>query len=233
MAEEATWQAVVLIPKGKKDYWGIGLVEVMWNVVVAILNFRFTSSITYYDALQGFREGRGTGTATLEAKLLQQLVALREEVLYVIFLELTKSYDALDRCRCLEILEGYSVGPNARSILTKYWRRLTMVARAEGYYGTAFGRERGVTQGNPLPPTIFNVVVDAVVWHWVNGIMEEAEARGETGREGRHQAALFYAKDGMVVSLDPAWLQGDFTALVGIFDRVGLMTNVGKAVSMV
>ena len=26
LAEEATWQAVVLIPKGKKDYWGIGLV---------------------------------------------------------------------------------------------------------------------------------------------------------------------------------------------------------------
>ena len=37
----------------------------------------------------------------------------------------------------------------------------------------------------------------------------------------------------MVVSLDPACLQGAFTALVGIFDRVGLVTNVGKTVSMV
>ena len=26
LAEESTWQAVVLIPKGKGDYWGIGLV---------------------------------------------------------------------------------------------------------------------------------------------------------------------------------------------------------------
>ena len=51
MAEEATWQAVVLIPKGKKDYQGIGLVEVMWKVVAAIINLRFTSSITYHDAL--------------------------------------------------------------------------------------------------------------------------------------------------------------------------------------
>ena len=90
-----------------------------------------------------------------------------------------------------------------------------------------------MTQGDPLSPTIFNVVVDVVVRHWENGIVEEAEARAETEQEGRHQAALFYANDGMVVSSDPAWLQGTFTALVGIFDRVGLMTNVGKTVSMV
>ena len=37
LADEATWQAVVLIPKGEKDYCGIGLVEVMWKVVAEIL----------------------------------------------------------------------------------------------------------------------------------------------------------------------------------------------------
>ena len=51
LAEESTWQAVVLIPKGKKDYRGIGLVEVMWKVVAVILNRRFTSSITFHDIL--------------------------------------------------------------------------------------------------------------------------------------------------------------------------------------
>ena len=62
--------------------------------------------------------------------------------------------------------------------------------------------------------------------------MAETEEKGETGREGRHQSAVFYADDGMIVSSDPAWLQGDFSALVAIFDRVGLRTNVGKTVSM-
>ena len=213
LAEEATWQAVVLIPKGKKDYRGIGLVEVMWKVVVAILNRHFTASITYYGALRGFRAGLGTGTATLEAKLLQQLAALREEVLYVIFLDLHKAYDALDRSRCLEILEGYGVGPKARRLLTNYWRRLTMVDRAGGYYGKEFGGERVLMQGDPLSPTIFNVVVDAVFRRWVHGMMEDAEARGETGQEVRHQAELFYANDGMVVSSDPAWHQGGKCAL--------------------
>ena len=81
----------------------------------------------------------------------------------------------MDRSRCLEILEGYGVGPSARRLLTTYWLRLTMVARAGGHYGKTFKGERGVTQGDLLSPTIFNVVVDAVVRHWVNGLVDEAE----------------------------------------------------------
>ena len=92
---------MVLIPKGNQEYWGIRLVDVMWKVVAAVLNCRLTTSITYPNFLHGFRVGRGTGTATLKAKLLQKLAALREEVLYVIFLELHKEYDDLDRSRYL------------------------------------------------------------------------------------------------------------------------------------
>ena len=92
----------------------------------------------------------------------------------------------MDKSRCLEILEGYGVGPITRRLLKTYWRRLTMVARAGGYYGEAFKGARGVTQGDPLSPTIFNVVVDAVVRHWIDGIVNETEEKGEMGREGRH-----------------------------------------------
>ena len=66
-----------------------------------------------------------------------------------------------------------------------------MVARAGRYYGEAFKSARGVTQGDPLSPTIFNVVVDAVVRHWIDGIVNETDEKGETGREGRHQLAVF------------------------------------------
>ena len=76
------------------------------------------------------------------------------------------------------------------------------------------------------------MVVDAVVRHWLKLATQEAERRGERGREGRHQAALFYADDGMIASSDPRWLQWDFTVLVGLFDSVGLKTNQRKTVSM-
>ena len=90
------------------------------------------------------------------------------EFLYVIFLELHKMYDAFDRYRCLDILEGYGVVPQACWLLRTYWSRLKMVARAGSYYRAAFAGARGVTQGDPLSPTMFNVVLVVVVRHWVS-----------------------------------------------------------------
>ena len=99
---------------------------------------------------------------------------------------------------------------------------MTMVVRVGGYYGDAFKGTWGMTQGNPLSSTIFNVVVDVVVQHWLTMAIEDAYKREQMGKEGRHQASLFYADDGMVASSDPHWLQWAFNALVGLFERVGL-----------
>ena len=38
LAEEVTWQTVVMIPKGKGEFWGIGLVEVIWKLLTLILH---------------------------------------------------------------------------------------------------------------------------------------------------------------------------------------------------
>ena len=47
------------------------------------------------------------------------------------------------------------------------------------------------------------------------------------------KATFFYADDRMVASKDPVWLQSAFVMLRGLFDRVGLRTNVLKTVGMV
>ena len=37
----------------------------------------------------------------------------------------------------------------------------------------------------------------------------------------------------MIASSDPGWIQGEFSTLLGMFDRVGLKTNFGNTVEMV
>ena len=108
-----------------------------------------------------------------------------------------------------------------------------MVARAEGYYGSVFQVSRGATQGDPLPPTISSVVVDAVVRHWAAVMVESADERSRRVQEGRHQNALFYADSGMVASLEPQWLQGAFSTIVGMFNRVFLKINIRKTAGKV
>ena len=68
---------------------------------------------------------------------------------------------------------------------------------------------------------------------WTTVVIAGAEEQGEHGKEGRHQAALFYAYNGMVASSNPHWLQGAFNTPVGLFDRVGLRNNFGKTFGMV
>ena len=60
------------------------------------------------------------------------------------------SIDALDRSRTLEILKVYGVGEWVRRLLTVYWERTKMVARAGRYYRKGFKGERGVKQVDPL-----------------------------------------------------------------------------------
>ena len=165
--------------------------------------------------MDGFCAGIGTGTATLKAKLLQQLIYMRETVLNVIFLDLFKAYYALDREHCQDTLTGYGVGPRKIRILRTYWDRPQMAEKVGGHYGPAFQSHRGVTQGDPLPPMIFNVAVDTFIKHWVKVAGGPQEGDGQEGLGTSIQAlsVFFYADDRLIASPMSSHLQGAFDAL--------------------
>ena len=82
---------MVLIPKSVGGYRGIVLVEVIWKVCLLIMNNRIQQNINLHDALHGFRQGRGMGTATMEAKLTQKLVRIVHEQLFQVFIDMWKA----------------------------------------------------------------------------------------------------------------------------------------------
>ena len=79
---EIAWDNMVLILKGKGWYRGIGLVKVMWNVCVVVVNCRLKGIVVLHDALHGFRSGRGVKAVMLEANLAQQLTGLAHKPLF-------------------------------------------------------------------------------------------------------------------------------------------------------
>ena len=74
-----------------------------------ITKLRLTAEIQFHNTLYGFPTGRGTRNASFEAKLIQQLMTMREEVLYDIFLDIHKAYCSLYRDLCLDIFASYGV----------------------------------------------------------------------------------------------------------------------------
>ena len=197
--------------------------EVVWKLIERVVDERL-SKIEFHGTLHGFRVKRGFGTGIMEAKLVQQLAYREQCPLFGICLDLRKTYDAKDRGRCLDILREAGVGPKTIRILKAFWDKAELACRASGYYGRIFKAWRGVTQGGPLSPTIFNLMIDAIV----RELMRQLEEQGADTADIREIVACFYADDGLIAARDPTTLQDAIDALITLFERAGLKTNTGK-----
>jgi hypothetical protein len=219
------WIIVILIPKGGGDYRGIGLLEPIWKVIERIIDHRL-DALNLDDSLHGCRNKRGTGTAIIKAKLAQQLSYLELKPFYGVFLDLQKAFDAMDRERCILILEGYGAGPQLVRLVRMYWRDAIMVCWALGYCGTPFKAGRGVTQGRPLSAKLFNILVDAVVREWFWQLQESGEyVEDELFKMMASFFAIFYVDNAYLASWDAGFLQHALDILVDLFERVGLQMN--------
>ena len=97
-------------------------------------------------------------------------------------------------------MEGYGVGPRTLWLLQQFWDQLVMVVRVSGYYTTSFKMLWGVTQGVPVSPKVFNILVDVVVRNWITVLVEKAPGVEGFNRAVNWMAALFYANYGLLVS---------------------------------
>ena len=74
--EDCIWQTSILTPKRGNEFRRIGLLEVMWKTVMGV---------QFHDSLHGFHTSIGMRIDSLEVNMLQQLMDMREEVIYEIF----------------------------------------------------------------------------------------------------------------------------------------------------
>ena len=83
---------LIIIPKDDKGgVRGIGLLETIHKLILAVINLRMGNSIEFCEEVHGFRRHRGCYTAIGEAKMRMQRTACRGEVLYQIYLDLRKA----------------------------------------------------------------------------------------------------------------------------------------------
>jgi hypothetical protein len=217
-----------LIPKSVPDkFRPIALLEVIYKLCSTIIHMRLGEAIVFHPSIHGFRSGRGTGTAILEAKLLMQIFACEANPLFQVFLDLTKAYDSLDRDRTMAILAAYGIGPRTCRLIQAIWDSDTMFPKQAGIYGEPFHAQRGVRQGDVISPDIFNIIVDCVIREWyhqINAFVPDPLLA---------LSALFYADDGKLAGSTPSLVQTGLDLFVQLFRRIGLELNATKTQTMI
>ena len=107
-----------------------------------------------------------------------------------------------------------------------------MVTRAGRYGRTPFKGHRGVTQGDTISPTIFNMVVDAVIHYWVTLVAGEESGSYGFGRAVQWMEDFFNADDVLLDSPRLVMIQTELDVL-RFLNRLVPQKNINKSVGVV
>ncbi len=62
-------------------------------------------------------------------------------------------------------------------LIEAFWEHAVLTCRANGNYGRPFKAGRGVTQGGPLSPKLFSILINAVVREWLRHVANRDVSR--------------------------------------------------------
>ena len=94
------------------------------------------------------------------------------------------------------------MGLNLARLLKSYCDRHRKVPNTGNCLRKEFCTGRGVTQGDPAYPMIFNIVVDVVLRKVIDVVCRYQEAQNGLGWAAGDRNVFFYANDGRIVGRD-------------------------------
>ena len=220
---------LIPIPKKKKaseceDYRTISLIPHAAKVLLRIINRRLESKANYYlgDDQFGFRRGRSTRDAIAVMRTLVERNLEYNQDVFACFVDFEKAFDRVNWEKLTEILEKIGIDWRDRRLI----RNLYMAQRAQVRVGDGESRwaiiGRGVRQGCPLSPVLFNIYAEEMV----RQAWEELEVGIKVG--GQLIKSVRFADDQALVSGSSKGLQALVDALEIQCGKFGMKINHKK-----
>lgn len=190
---------VVSIPKkgdlsDMNNYRGISLISTALKVLISViarrLDAEFESKKLYSRAQAGFRRGEGCTTQGVCLVEVFQRRKLKGKRTFAMFVDMRKAYDTVPHEALFAKLDFWGVRGRALDFIRALYDQSRIAVRSNGVVAGSEPLLRGVRQGCPISPMLFNV--------FVNDILDGLQAQGVTvpgGCKSTRIPGLLYADD--------------------------------------
>lgn len=141
--------------------------------------------------------------------------------LYLASIDIAKAFDSVTHNTISDTMKTMGVpDPMVSYINYVYENSLTILA-CDGWTSHQIHPKRGVKQGDPLSPMLFNMVIDRMLQRIPAGIGVDVA--------GKHYSAMAFADDLIMVASTPQGLQLTLDKCAEFLQHCGLMINVNKS----
>jgi hypothetical protein len=175
--EEApqSWKDAIIFILFKKldktlcgNYRGISLVAHAGKVLLKLVEMRLSRHAETCNILPeeqcGFRRGRSTIDMLFVARMLQEFARDKNVSIFMLFIDLMKAYDCIDRTLLWLILAKIGVPEKMINVIRAFHDGMQAVVRLEGgALSKPFDVSGGLRQGCVLAPVMFNIFFAVVL----------------------------------------------------------------------
>ena len=146
------------------------------------------------ESQMGFRKGRSCIDAVFTIKML---IEKRREFncpTHLAFIDWEKAFDNVNRTLLWEIMLEKGYPKHLVTVITELYADTSVLLSVKGQSEREFVINKGVRQGCPLSPTLFNIYLDELMSTWQQGVDS-----GVKIGQGRFLNSLMFADDTVII----------------------------------
>ena len=223
--------------KGDKNnldnYRGICVSSALLKILCSLLNNRIENLSTEYNLISknqiGFQKDSRTSDHILTLKaVVKKYVTVGKKKLYTCFVDFEKAFDSVWHKGLFKKLHSYGIKGKSLNLIFSLYNKTKCAIKVNNQITDFFRYEKGVRQGCPLSPLLFNL--------YINDLIDTIDKNSLSNvylKESNPINALLYADDLVLISESKEGLQNQIDTLHEYCERWKLKINTKKTKSMI